>query len=590
MNLARLSAFGLPALAGLLCAPNASAQASSFLVNSTADTPDANPGDGIAADAGGTTTLRAAIQEANAIGGAALIRLDLQSNYTLTMAGAGEDLCATGDLDITANITLDGALSTLNAAGMDRAFDVHPGGRLYCVDLTITGGAVFGESGGAIRNQGNTSLIRSTVTNCSATGDGASGGALFNDGGFLMVEECTLSMNDAERAGGAVEANAGTTLIDDSELSNNTTGPGPGNGGALHLTGAGSVDVRDSTISGNSASREGGGLWNSGSGTMTVDNCVVTLNAANGTAADDGGGGVFNDGGVLVLGWSSIANNTATQGSGSGGGLFNNAGTAFVLTTDLNQNISNRAGGGVEIIAGVTEFSGSSLAGNSTGASPGNGGGLHLTGAGIVNFDRSRAVANSASAEGGGLWNSAVGTMSISNSVISNNVASGNDADQGGGGLFNDGGTLTVRNSNVNRNVADGTSGSGGGVLNNLGTLMIDSTRVLSNRSQRAGGGVEANVGTTTLVNVALSNNSTGSAPGNGGGLHLTGAGSVTIDVSRVDLNTASAEGGGLWNSATGTMVVTGTAVNNNTAPIGPDVFNDGGTFTVDGVPVAPGP
>ena len=40
---------------------------STFTVNTTADTMDANPGDGIAADADGNTSLRAAVMEANSL-------------------------------------------------------------------------------------------------------------------------------------------------------------------------------------------------------------------------------------------------------------------------------------------------------------------------------------------------------------------------------------------------------------------------------------------------------------------------------------------------------------------------------------------
>lgn len=44
-----------------------------------------------------------------------------------------------------------------------------------------------------------------------------------------------------------------------------------------------------------------------------------------------------------------------------------------------------------------------------------------------------------------------------------------------------------------------------------------------------------------------------------------------------------------LWNSATGTLIATMLEVMGNTAPTGPDVFNDGGVFTLNGVPVPPG-
>ena len=51
----------------------------------------------------------------------------------------------------------------------------------------------------------------------------------------------------------------------------------PGNGGAVHLTGAGSGDVTGTEVSGNTASAEGGGLWNSASGTFTVTGSDIVV-------------------------------------------------------------------------------------------------------------------------------------------------------------------------------------------------------------------------------------------------------------------------------------------------------------------------
>ena len=92
----------------------------------------------------------------------------------------------------------------------------------------------------------------------------------------------------------------------------------------------------------------------------------------------------------------------------------------------------------------------------------------------------------------------------------------------------------------------------------------------------------------TKYADVEMIGNDTGSNPGNGGALHLTGAGTVTWTDGAATGNTATNEGGGLWNSATGTMTVVGVTITDNTAPEGPDVYNDGGTFTVDGTPVPP--
>jgi CSLREA domain-containing protein len=577
--------------ATLLLAPLGALPAQTVhVVNTTADTVDAAPGDGLALDAGGFTSLRAAVQEANAQGGFATIELQSKALYVLALAGAGEEAAATGDLDVTARILLRGFDAQLDAGALDRAFDVKKGGRLDVLRLGVSNGLVLGESGGALRSAGELNLSRSIVSNSAATGAGASGGGIFNDGGSLGVTLSRLFGNDAERAGGAIEAKGGSTVLDRSDFVDNATGAGPGNGGALHLTGTGSITARRCRFETNTASREGGALWNSATGSMSVAKCTFLGNAALGPAADDGGGALFNDGGLLVVTGCDISGNTATVGSGSGGGLFNNNGVLQVTDCTVEDNASARAGGGIEALAGNTVVAKSQLLGNATGPAPGNGGGLHLTGEGTVSVSGTQVADNTATAEGGGLWSSALGNMSVTGCDIAGNTASGNDPDQGGGGLFNDGGLLRMQDCELNGNRANGTSGSGGGVLNNLGMLVMVDCVLAVNVAIRAGGNVECNVGTTSLTDVILDSGFTGSAPGNGGGLHLTGAGFVTLQGGAVMANLATNEGGGLWNSATGTMHAAGVDISGNDAPEGPDVFNQGGTFTVDGVDVPVGP
>ena len=82
-----------------------------FAVDSTLDTQDANPGDGVAKDIFDRTSLRAAIMEANALGGADEITLPA-GNYQLTIAGRMEDNSETGDLDILEDLTITGAGTT----------------------------------------------------------------------------------------------------------------------------------------------------------------------------------------------------------------------------------------------------------------------------------------------------------------------------------------------------------------------------------------------------------------------------------------------------------------------------------------------
>src|SRR5438552_177020 len=100
-------------------------RATPFLVNSTDDAPDAIPGDGICAKLTGVCTLRAAIMEANMLPGTDTVTLPA-GIYRLTIPGAGEDLGATGDLDILDDLFLIGAgasSTVIDAGGLDRVID-----------------------------------------------------------------------------------------------------------------------------------------------------------------------------------------------------------------------------------------------------------------------------------------------------------------------------------------------------------------------------------------------------------------------------------------------------------------------------------
>lgn len=588
-----------------------SAWADTITVTKRMDKVDPKPNNGVCEvkkkNNGDRCSLRAAIQTANADPGTDRIKFT-KDRAKLTIDGPAASDVETGDLDVISRIVIRGGGVKLNARGIDRAFDITTDGRLTVFSLNVKNGAPeAGESGGAYRNRGILSIADSRIRNSTVVGAGASGGAIENDGGQLVVSESFLAGNSAARAGGAIEVRglppakaqrgsiAGTTTVVNSRIESNSTGDLPGNGGGVHVTGNAPVFIEGSVITENTAVTEGGGLWN-GFGTMRVSDSRVTDNVANGGDAEDGGGGLLNNRGELIVeDGSTVRGNDALGTSGSGGGILNLAGYLEVSDSTIRDNEASRAGGGIETtpangrrgvngIGPQVSLTNAVLVGNSTGSNPGNGGGLHVTGATTVNVADSVVKDNTAASEGGGLWN-ASGTMTVASTVVKGNAANGDDATNGGGGLFqNAGGTLIVEDgSSVVQNDALGTSGSGGGILNDQGTLNVTDSAVSGNDAARAGGGIEANIGSSTLNAVLLSKNGTGANPGNGGGFHLTGAGSVDIDDSAVVQNTATNEGGGLWNSSTGTMDVDTTAICNNVAPTGANVFNAGGTFTVNG-------
>src|SRR3954451_20132660 len=94
-------------------------QANSFLVNNAADAGDANLSDGVCnTSVIGICTLRASIQQANALvaSGPHTISLMANTTYVLTLGNQpptlAEDNAVMGDLDIKSNVTITGAGSS----------------------------------------------------------------------------------------------------------------------------------------------------------------------------------------------------------------------------------------------------------------------------------------------------------------------------------------------------------------------------------------------------------------------------------------------------------------------------------------------
>lgn len=531
-------------------------------------------------------------------------------NKNITINGNGNELTVLSGADATRILTIDNAsMVTLNSLGFIDGSATENGGAILSTSSTLlinnsafTGneanGATATQGGGAIYLAGGTATVNaSEFTDNEAPGTSGSGGAVFvGTGANFTANGTTFSGNSASRAGGAIEGNsgAGTTItLNEVTIDDNTTSANPGNGGGLHITGAGDAMITGSTVTNNTAAAEGGGLWN-GSGIMTVQSTTVSGNTASGAGADQGGGGIYNLSGTLIINSETeITENIADGASGSGGGILNDVGgTLTISNAVINGNTSNRAGGGIEDNSGANgevTLTNIELNNNTTNNSPGNGGGLHVTGAGTVTITGGEVSGNEAGAEGGGLWNG-TGTMTIDGTEITNNTASGAAADQGGGGIYNlNAGTLVITNAVISDNTADGAAGSGGGILNDVGSqLTITDTEISGNMAMRAGGGIEDNSGTSTIVlnSVLLTGNSTGTAPGNGGGLHITGTGNAIINGGLIADNTA-VEGGGLWN-ATGTLTVNNATISSNTATGatatdgGGGIFNNGGTLIVN--------
>lgn len=434
-----VAAFWAMLTAGLGAAVFAGAALSAdYVVNSTGDA-----GDGTC---DGTCTLRDAILSANANTGADTISLPA-GTYTLSQGGANENIAATGDLDITDNVTITGANRTttiIDAAGIDRIFHIRSlSGATATVtvsisDLTIRNGSVSDANGGgiAIEQLGNVTLTNvniedNTTANPSTGAELGVGGGIYNDGVLSMVN-CTISGNVAN------------------------------------------VNQEPRGIIG------GGGLYNNANGDATLQSVVITANTvinvygvvAPSVESYATGGGILNRGELLIENNSTIggADTAAGNVAHSGAGIANIGGILFVYNTTISYNSTS-----------VEPSTDGEIGGQ-------GGGGIYAQNAGTdrgsVFIDSSTISYNYADRQGGGIFNSGA-PLTLTHSTLDSNRARYN-----GAGLTNVSSVpAEITNSTFYGNRAADNNGvdsigSNGGAIYTSSRISISSTTLYNNNAE----------------------------------------------------------------------------------------------------------
>jgi len=530
------------------------------------------------ADGGlGSGSLRDAVVQFNADTGTEddIIQL-LAGTYTLTIRNVGgrhETAGLTGDLNLTQTshrwiIQGAGPSTIIDASQLqDRVFQiVNPGTQVVFQDLVIQGGlaqddgsegALAGTTdalgGGVLNNGGDVTLDNVVLQNnvarggdaafLGAAGHSARGGGLYSNGGALTMAGATIANDQAVGGRGG-------------DYTNNVQGGngGSASGGGLYATG-GSLDIASSTISGNQANGGRGGdgnLFTTGSGGYSGE--------YGGFGGVTQGGGLYVNGGSLIISTSNIASNQSTggdrglygsDGDNFGGGLYN-SGTLSVSESTFTGNAGG-AGGGI-FNYGTLTVSNSAVSGNTAGL----GGGICNWLAAALTVSNSTLSGNSAS-DGGGIENYLTGTLTVSSSTLSGNTAAV-------GGAISNVGTLTVTGSTVSRNTATGSDGALGGGIFNASTLTVSNSTLSGNSAGFSGGGIyNYYPGTVAVSNSTLSGNSATRTYSFGGGIYNNGT--LTVSNSTLSGNSAGVSGGGIVNDGHVTLTnVTLTANRANTS------------------------
>ena len=276
----------------------------------------------------------------------------------------------------------------------DNAYHVITGADTTLDGFTITGGhsdesTPPHSSGGGILNRADSFA----VVNCSIENNSANnGGGIFTESGIMTLDKCVIKNNSAVESGGGLFVRSTDYMrISVCAFSGNSAELG---GGVYSHSGV--VSVRDSTFEFNQSER-GGGLYGR-------DTRITVFDSAFNDNGSSSGAGVYNLRNITFNAIRcSFTNNSAEAG---GGGFYNSQST--VSLNLVNCSISDN--------------------------SARSGGGIYNPGAVQLAMINCLLVRNSASLDGGGMYNVETGDNKI---VMTNCSVQGNSADRIGGGMYN---------------------------------------------------------------------------------------------------------------------------------------------------------
>lgn len=262
------------------------------------------------------------------------------------------------DREPGSNVTLTGSIIP-NGTAKDGAYHVvtaTTGRKVVVSQCTIDGGyAVDGpnskEGGGLLaESQACVHLERVQFTSNVAN----SGGALASLAGYLSLEDCEFSNNEATGSGGALFASGSEVIIDETELRSNQANS---LGGAMHLNN-GEALLRKVEVVANEAGNSGGGISVNG-GRASLRRVLLEGNEAR----QGNGGGISSDGGRVFFNTSIVKGNFAGE---DGGGFFQD-GSLFGMsfsTVQGNRAGDSGGGGGAGASSTTISISKSIIAGN----------------------------------------------------------------------------------------------------------------------------------------------------------------------------------------------------------------------------------
>ena len=309
-------------------------------------------------------SLREAVLAANARAGADEIVMPSRKLHQLSISG-DDDGAEVGDLDVTndplrivhpgeGRATIDFKPPDQGLTDpLDRVFEVFQTAPLTLKNVTITDGGdpTSSPNGGGIRALEDLTLVRSTLAGNDAPGSG--GGLTVEGGADLVVKRSRLTGN--EGLGGAIAlTGTGRMTITASKILGNRAPDFDDDGGAIYF-GAGSdagSSISNTTISGNRADDEGGAIYGDG-GVLRITGSTFSENIAGGP-----GGAIHDDDFDLTMINSTLTRNRSDS---NGGAIYADFGDSSLNAVTITRNLGNADGLGSEAGGGI--FVGSFISG-----------------------------------------------------------------------------------------------------------------------------------------------------------------------------------------------------------------------------------
>jgi predicted outer membrane repeat protein len=448
-----------------------------FLVNDTGDDSDAIPGDGVCETASGVCTLRAALEESNALDGADIINLDLPN---------GSSISATADeLLISDSVTINGPEDWY--LHVNTGFNFHRVLRISPLDANAVIHITKLRIAGAVL----------------PVGDGA---GILIEGGTVYADDIQVQSNLTQNDnGGGIAITGGTLHLDHGFIANNTA---ENHGGGIYSTEDATVVISNTFFTENRATR-GGGIDNDGQLTITDSDFIKN-------EAESRGGGIANDRGKVTLTGSTLKENLAL----TGGGIANMFGAAYVIRTTFDGNQVLGVAGALYNDYKLV-ISSSVIKNNKAGFGGGisNDGMLHLT--------HTRIEHNQSIGPGGGIYNATGDELIIEHSTFYENQAGGSvPADESGGAIYINKGNVTINNSTISGNSA---VDQGGAIKQQGGILTINHSTIAFNGAAAGSGIYLADSGEMHIRNSINTNK------GAGGDCHIHPAnlaGFIAVDAN----------------------------------------------------------